>query len=166
MEVEAEPVWCDDKEDLELLPISLIDPPVRGPNSIRLKFVPCAVNVRNQNCRAILSGIAAVDRKSDLHVVSREDHRWMWMIPALDFGQPKGFRVPPGGGIEVCDGQGEHILLVRERCFEQSCIWHWTPLFAVEDRFIMVTSAGSDDAPLVPCRRARLPRQIRFSVAQ
>jgi hypothetical protein len=56
----------------------------------------------------------------------------MRMISAFHFREPKGFRIPLGGSIEICDGQGKYVVLVWERRFEKSCVWHWKLLFAVE----------------------------------
>src|SRR5688572_18729518 len=74
MEVEAEAVRCGNEKDLKLLPVSLIDSPIPDADAIRLEVLFRAVNVRNQDCRAILRSITTVYRETDLYAVPLKYH--------------------------------------------------------------------------------------------
>jgi hypothetical protein len=89
MKVETQAVWCDNEKDLKLLSVSLIDPTILCADATSLDLFLRAVNVRDQDRRAVLRSITPGDGEPDLYAVPLEDHGGVRLGTALYFLQPE-----------------------------------------------------------------------------
>ena len=117
MEVVTKPVRSDYEENLVLFPIALVHAPIARLAPVRLYLVAGLVNVAHQNSRTFLAGVAAIDRKPDLHTIAFENDRRHGIIAPLDLHESKGRAVPLGGLVEVFHRQGEDVLGIRKSSF-------------------------------------------------
>ena len=68
MEVVTKPVGSDYEENLILFPIALVHAPIACLDAVRLYLVAGLVDVVHQNSRALLAGVAAIDRKPNFYL--------------------------------------------------------------------------------------------------
>jgi hypothetical protein len=101
VKVIAQPVRRNDEKYLVPLAVALIDTPVPYLHTARFQITSYRFNVRHQDGRAVLSGIAAIDGESDPGAIAFENDGWHGLIEALDFAHAKVICVPLRCPIDV-----------------------------------------------------------------
>jgi hypothetical protein len=129
VKVIAQPIRRDDEKHLESLAVSFIDAPIPDPDAVRVEFVSHPSNIRHQYRCTVLSGIAAIDGKSEPRTVALENDSWYWLLKPVDFPHAKVFGVPLRRTVEIGDGQSQDILLEWIGGFEFSCAGHLVLFF-------------------------------------
>ncbi len=117
MEVVAKPVGGDDEENLVFLAVALVHAPVVRFDAVGFKLLPGSVDVVHQNGRALLAGVAPVDRKSDAHPVAFEYHRRHGVVAPFHLCHSEGRAVPLRGLVQVLHRQGEDVFAMGEGGF-------------------------------------------------
>lgn len=101
VEVIAQTVRSDDEEDLELLAVAFVDAAIADFYAAGLEIGFYAFDVRDQDGRAVLGGIAAVDGEADAGAVALQDHGGARRVASFLFHHAEGLGIPLTGGVEI-----------------------------------------------------------------
>ena len=86
MEVITKSIRRDDKKDLHLLAVPLVNTPISDLNAAGFDLISGALDVGDQNGRAVVFCISSVDGESYLNAVAFEDDCRDGYIASFNFG--------------------------------------------------------------------------------